>query len=635
MNDAMHLLLPRPHEAVLGTGGLRLPDRPILSLATPQAEPAARRLKAALGEFGLHPTATRSEQPSIVDDRGANGLIRLEITDSGIAESYSLAIEGEGIRLRGADPAGLSHGVSTLVQWLRIHSPSTAAGERVVPALRVEDRPDFRHRGVLLDISRNKVPSLETLRRLIDGLAGWKINQLQLYMEHTFAYPDHRAVWQGASPLSGADVRELDTYCRVRGIELVPNQNSFGHFHRWLVHEPYRRLAENPEGIEHPFSFEREPFSLCPTDPGSVELLADLYDQLLPNFSSPLFNVGLDETFDLGQGRSAEACAERGKGKVYLEFLRRVHALVSERGRRMQFWGDVILQHPELLDQLPNDAIALEWGYDAGHPFAEDTHKFRASGLDYYVCPGTSSWNSFAGRTRNAIANLAEAAIQGQANGAKGYLITDWGDNGHLQPLPVSYPGLAAGAAFAWNTADARDPRAWPLDQLLDLHAFRDEAGVMGRLTTRLGDVYREINPECANGSALFFLLVFAYKARQERRGEGLSVATLERSRESIDEAIAPLAASRMQGDDAATIRDEMEWVADTLRYACDLGTAWVEEGEDRPLDALPEPQRRPLARRMSGLIARHREIWLARNRPGGLDDSAAHLKRLRRLLEG
>ena len=121
----------------------------------------------------------------------------------------------------------------------------------------------------------------------------------------------------------------------------------------------YLPLAESPEGSN----------TLCPTDPGSVELLADLYSRLLPNFTSGLFNVGCDETFDLGQGRSKDECRRRGVHRVYLDFLFRVSELVARHGRRMMFWGDIILKDPELIGELPKNAIALNWGYEADHPF--------------------------------------------------------------------------------------------------------------------------------------------------------------------------------------------------------------------------------------------------------------------------
>ena len=175
---------------------------------------------------------------------------------------------------------------------------------------------------------------------------------------------------------------------------------------RWLKHPKYLPLAEAPEGADTPWGFRWDgPFSLCPTDPGSLALLADLYSQLLPNFTSGLFNVGCDETFDIGQGKSKDECRRRGVHQVYLDYLCRVNDLASRHGRRMMFWGDIILKEPELIRQLPPNVIALNWGYEADHPFDAEASRFSQSGVPFYVCPGTSSWCSIAGRTDNMLAN--------------------------------------------------------------------------------------------------------------------------------------------------------------------------------------------------------------------------------------
>ncbi len=636
ITDPIQYLLPPPRDAVVLDGHFELPDEPIVDLVAPSRDAIWQRLVRGLGELNLNPLLghPRLGHPRL--SAGTDAHIRLTLdSQDPHGESYRLQIDAQGIRIQGSDREGLAHGVSTLLQWLRIHlpDPHSGTGQRKLPALRVVDRPAFRHRGVLLDISRDKVPSLATLCDLIDLLASWKINQVQLYMEHTFAYRGHEAVWRDASPLTAEDIRTLDAYCKLRFIELVPNQNSFGHFHRWLIHEPYRRLAESPEGIEHPFSVEREPFSLCPIDPGSLDLLAGLYDQLLPCFSSQTFNVGLDETFDIGFGRSAGVCAERGKGRVYLEFLQRVEKLVSDRGHRMQFWGDVILNDPELLSELPPRAIALEWGYEADHPFAEDTRLFQDSGLEFYVCPGTSSWNSFAGRVHNAVDNLASAAVHGHARGALGYLIADWGDNGHLQPLPVSYPGLVTGAAFAWNVDAAQAPHQLPLEELLDLHVFRDSKSIMGGVSLGLGNVYLGTGATAANGSALFFALIFAHKASVDRRGRGMTLARLRATLDRIEGVVQGLPSASMNRPDADLVRDELSWVADISRVGAEVALARIEIGEDEPLNALPRVVRTHLSARVGELVERHREIWLARNREGGLESSAARLSRVQQLL--
>src|SRR5262249_10287444 len=158
-----------------------------------------------------------------------------------------------------------------------------------------------------------------------------------------------------------------------------------------------------PDGFLYPWGERHEgPHSLSPTDPRSLELLRELYDELLPNFTSARFNVGLDETWDIGKGASRAACEERGAGRVYLEFLRKVHEEVARRGRSMMFWGDVILNHPERIGDLPRGITALEWGYEADHPFDVEGAAFAAAGIAHYVCPGTSTWNSIAGRVDNA-----------------------------------------------------------------------------------------------------------------------------------------------------------------------------------------------------------------------------------------
>src|SRR4029079_7996129 len=140
-----------------------------------------------------------------------------------------------------------------------------------LPVGTVDDWPDLSVRAVMLDIARDKVPSIETLKTLIERLAGWKVNQVQLYSEHTFAYRDHEEVWRDASPLTAEEIRDLDDYCRERHIELVPNQNCLGHAERWLRHDRYRDLALAPDGY-FAFGEQHASSTLDPRNPDALAL---------------------------------------------------------------------------------------------------------------------------------------------------------------------------------------------------------------------------------------------------------------------------------------------------------------------------------------------------------------------------
>ncbi len=211
---------------------------------------------------------------------------------------------------------------------------------------------------------------------------------------------------------------------------------------------------------------------------------------MLPNFSSKKFNIGCDETFELGMGRSKSLVAEKGKARVYLDFFLKVCSLAKAQGRTVQFWPDIINQYPALIPELPKDIIALEWNYEAGYDFLGKTEPYAAASIPFYVCPSTSAQRSILGRTDNCLANLREAAEQGLENGAIGYLNTNWGDTlGWRRCFPVSYLGFAYGAAVSWAQAENRGLN---VPCALDTFVFQDSRGLMGQLAYDLGNAYKE-----------------------------------------------------------------------------------------------------------------------------------------------
>lgn len=531
---------------------------------------------------------------------------------AGNAEGYALEISERGVTVEAGTARGIFYGVCTLAQIVE------QSGRRL-PRVRVVDWPDFPNRGVMWDVSRTKVPKMETLYALVEMLSSWKVNQLQLYTEHTFAYRKHKTVWKDASPLTAEEILELDAFCRARYVELVPNQNSFGHMHRWLRHAEYRELAEFPEGFPEPekYWWAPGPFGLNATSERSVEFLAGLYDELLPNFSSGQFNVGLDETIDLGLGASAEEVKARGAGAVYLEFLKKIHALVTARGKRMMFWGDIIIHYPELIGELPRDVIALEWGYDAAHPFDEHGAAFASAGIPFYVCPGTSAWISILGRTENMLQNIRNATENGFKYGAVGVLNTDWGDWGHWQFLPVSYPGLAYGAAMSWGVEANRD---LDLARALDLFAFRDKAGVMGKAVLELGNVYRELGPEYPNASGLGRLM---FKPLEWIRSVGGQTAEgFRRAEKAIERAARPMARARMDRPDARLIQREYAFAVRLAKHAARRGRVAFETSTRRAAR-----MERELREERRGLVRGYKLLWRARNREGGLEESVGRMR--------
>jgi hypothetical protein len=541
--------------------------------------------------------------------------------DSGLSiQAYALNITNNNIRIKAGGQEGLYYALLTLEQI-----GCFAAQNGYWPTLNIEDEPDFVRRGVMLDISRDKVPKMSTLFDLIDKLEKWKINEIQLYTEHTFAYKNHEEVWKNGSPITSTQIQELVNYCDKYFIDLVPNQNSFGHMSRWLKHKKYEHLAELVEPGKTIWGMSSRR-SLSPTEKGSIELMKELYAELLPNFTSPYFNIGCDETVELGVGKSKQMCEEIGKGQVYLNFLTQLKSEVDKYNLRVQFWGDIILHHPELIPELPKDMIALIWGYDEHYPFDKNCAKFKAAGLDYYVCPGTSSWMTIIGRNKNAFGNLQNAAINGKKHGAMGFLNTNWGDRGHWQPLSVSYPSFLYGAAVSWNV---KNNQYINIPQQVSKQIFHDDSNISGEALTNIGNAYLLMEAPTSNSNVFFKILELNKNSiKTDKWFKKINQTNINKTLSYLNDNVKRLESAKLNCSDAEIIKKEVYQATQLAIHACHVAEAKLATSDGFFL-SIPEQKKKALRKELSTIIESYKVIWLVRNRKGGLNDSVAKLEKV------
>lgn len=365
-------------------------------------------------------------------------------------QQYQILITNNQIELKAKTLVGCFYGIKTLEQILK---------EESIPCLKIDDYPDLEVRGVMLDISRSKVPNITTLKKLVDKFATLKYNHLELYVEgFSYEYNSFRKEIEiNNNYLPLADFKELELYCIENFIDLVPNQNGFGHMADWLAIDEYKHLAECPEGF-YIWGAHRPPSTLDPNNPGSEALVKKMYDDMLPNFKSDYFNMDFDEPFELGHGKSKDIVEELGEASVFINFFKKLSDYVKTKyNKKPMLWGDVLIKHPETIKDLPKDVIFIDWGYNHLYDFDKHAKILKDSDVEFMVAPGTVSWGNILGNFLDMEGSISHAAIAAKKYNAKGLIVTDWGDIGHLQYLPVSYPGFVYAAIKSWSEGDEQD----------------------------------------------------------------------------------------------------------------------------------------------------------------------------------
>ena len=474
-----------------------------------------------------------------------------------------------------------------------------------------------RLRAKIVKVERNKIPTMKTMKEMVRSLAALRYNSLQLYMEHTYAFSAHERVWAGYSPFTSEEIMELDSFCNEHFIELVPNLNSFGHLERWLRHAEYRDLAEcNPPYIYPPTGTPMQGV----LHPGrkALEFIDSLYREFLPNFTSRKLNIGCDETVELGKGKSAILCKKKGVTQVYVDFLSQLTEKAAEAGFRIEFWGDIILKQPEFIAKLPKGVTALAWGYEYNHPFKEQSEHFRAAGVEYLVCPGTSTWQTILGRTTNMIECIRNAMFYGSKNGARGLLMTDWGDCGHHQYYPVSWPGMAMGGGASWNADSKETEQRLPYAVSLAF-APGDEGIRLGRFLLEIGKVYDDFTTRVGNSTA-FGRILPSYPGMKKSCGCFLSqmkVSEVKKARKHTEALLAELMRSPFRGH--ALVNAELENALKMALCAMTFLSRCLSSGKWEQAAWRDD---------LRQVIGRHEQLWLERNRIGGLYESSNFLRK-------
>ncbi|MGO2508656.1 MAG: family 20 glycosylhydrolase [Vibrio hibernica] len=524
-------------------------------------------------------------------------------------QSYQLTISLNQIHIAYCDSQALLYAHYVLRQLLH--------NGQVLHCLKIKDQPDFLKRGILLDISRDKIPTMTRLFELINLWSELRINQLQLYTEHTFAYQNHQTVWQGYDPLTAQEIRVIDHYCQTKGIELIPNQATFGHMEKWLCHSDYQHMAEQTDGFyDQRGDFRPQSFGLNPCHSQVPQFIESLLDELLPNFQSNTLNINFDETMDLGVDGSKQACDEKGKGQVYLDYLKTILSIAESKGKRCQIFSDMLFHYPEILPYLPKNLELLNWGYEEDHPYDIEHQKLSEFGYPFQVVVSTNCFASVIGRRQAAEVHMRRAAISAKKYGAQGYMISEWGDMGHAQPFCAPLPYYIFGAAMAWGESQRAEinihkglcyfyPQEDPalLQHLLTLQNHYLSSGV----TT----------PNCAFYGPFIFDQI---SKRHIKRAEVQDESTLKSAINQLQ-----MDKKQLRKYQTTPLQQQLNWVVDTMILASHIAL-YYQQQNTRELNELSHTSKAHLLSLLTLVKNPYFDIWQHDYRLGGCQQSFSRL---------
>jgi hexosaminidase len=364
-------------------------------------------------------------------------------------ESYVLNVSSAGARLDSPTATGALRGLETFSQLI-----ASGADGFEVASVRIEDRPRYPWRGLMLDVSRHWMPP-DVIRRNLDAMAAVKLNVLHWHLSddqgfrvESKLYPKLAELGSDGDFYTQGQIREIVAYAAERGIRVLPEFDIPGHTTAWFVGMPELAAAPGPYSIERAFGIFMPVMAMENDD--TYAFLDAFLGEMATLFPDPFFHIGGDEVDD--------PKARAGQPK----FNQRVQALLRKHGKTMVGWDEV------LAPGLATDSVVQSWrGPDALAAAAAKGYRGILSYGYYlnYLLPASTHY----------------AVDPGDAPGILGGEACMWAEyvSGETADSRI-WPRMAAIAERFWSPKEVRDATSM-YDRMEQVSRWLEWTGVQHR----------------------------------------------------------------------------------------------------------------------------------------------------------
>lgn len=373
-----------------------------------------------------------------------------------LGERFPLCEGGDAPRLvfrRVDDPERcrvLRDGGGFVVEYSQTNQALRAVGALLSGCPPTEERCPFSMVGIMLDCSRNAVPTVAYLKNFLTRSALLGFNTLLLYTEDTYQIADepHFGYMRGA--YTEAELRELDSFAAQLGIEIIPCLQTLGHLEQILRWPAFRDIKDTDD-------------VLLVDEPKTYALIEKMIATWSNVVGSRRIHIGMDETHSVGRGRFYDLHGDERHFDIFNRHLTRVVEICRKHGLRPMMWSDMYFRmgnpkndyyNPDTVipedvaRAIPEDVGLVYWDYyhDSKAFYAEWIERHRQLGRVPVMASGVWAGNKF-WYDRHITEKIVPPCLEAcRETGVKDVLFTLWGDDGLLCDLDSAMAGLTFAA---------------------------------------------------------------------------------------------------------------------------------------------------------------------------------------------
>ena len=478
--------------------------------------------------------------------------------------------------------------------------------------------------GVMLDCSRNGVHNVKFIKRYVDIITKMGYNMLQLYTEDTYEVKNEPYFGHMRGRYTKEEIKEIDAYCKEKGVELVPCVQTLAHYTTLFRWEEYWGIHDTAD-------------ILLIDEDRTYELLDNIFATLAENFTSRRVNIGMDEAHMVGLGKYLDKHGYQNRFELLLKHLQKVCDIAYKYGFKPMMWVDMFFNFAfkeylltkdvpdfsqDIIDKLPKNMQYIYWDYYT-HEQTRFDRAFRLTKQlgDTVYASGAWAWTGFIAHNEFGIDVLKYSMKSCIDKGIEEVFITVWGDDGGETSRLAVLPTLMCKAEFARGNFDMELIK----DKFYNLFGVKFDDYMALDVCALFDDenTITEQNPDKWGLYNDLFLGLFDQTDAVQKKAENFSVA-----RKRL---------SKVQGGEFESVFRLTEKFCEVMEYKFDLGSKTrnaYQNGNKEQLKKLVEERYNPLLEVLDEFYEMFYEHWHSEYKSFGWEVSDLRFGGLKRRIQ-
>ena len=289
----------------------------------------------------------------------------------------------------------------------------------------------YNHLGVMIDVSRNSVMTVDALKRFIPLLKKMGYNTLMLYTEDTFEIEGEPYFGYMRGAYTKAELKEIDTFAAAQGIELIPCMQTLAHLPAALR---WKKIPVDYDDI------------MLVDEDRTYELIDRMFATLSDAIQSRTIHIGMDEALMLGRGKFLDKHGYESAFTILRRHLAKVKALAEKYGYTCLMWSDMFFRPlglddyyipkmelpKECKDTLIDGVVPVYWDYyhKKDEEYEDMLYNHVQLSKDVWFAGGAWGWTGIVPHNGYTLETMIPAMRACEKYKVKNIFFTMWGDYG-------------------------------------------------------------------------------------------------------------------------------------------------------------------------------------------------------------